>query len=267
MTDSYEGGAAGPFALLDEIEAATRKAPHVHKLKEGFRCVTDKAGQATPNGMSEGELVINVSEGFIPLWAPGVILRWQFADGTLEPFRDPAAAGLAIERIFGGALLAWGDAAPVKFTKHTDAWDFEIVVHTTDDCDPNGCVLASAFFPDAGRHRLHIYPIFFRQPPQEQIETLCHEIGHAFGLRHFFALVSERDSPAELFGTQNKFTIMNYGALSQLTDTDRSDLKALYTLAWSGELKQINGTPIKFVKPYHEVPAVDGAFAMAAVRG
>jgi hypothetical protein len=266
MSDGYGEGAAKPFALRDEKDGAARKAPHVHILKEGFRCVTDKAGQAMPDGMSDLDLVLNASEGFIPLWAPGVILRWQFADGTLEPFQDPAAAGLAIERIFGQALLAWEDAAPVKFTKSTDAWDFEIVVRTSDDCDPNGCVLASAFFPDAGRHKLYIYPILFRQTPQEQLETLCHEIGHAFGLRHFFALVSERGSPAELFGKQDKFTIMNYGALSQLTETDRSDLKTLYALAWSGKLTQINGTPIKFVKPYHDLPATDGAFAMAAVR-
>jgi hypothetical protein len=35
---------------------------------------------------------------------------------------------------------------------------------------------------------------------------------------------------------------MNYAALSQLTDTDKSDLTNLYELAWSGQLKQINGT-------------------------
>ena len=267
MKTGNRDAAASPFALRDEKQAAERKAPHVHILRKGFRCVTDKAGKPVPNGRSNLELVVDASEGFIPLWAQGVILRWQFADGTLERFRDPVAAGSAIERVFGQALLAWGDAAPVKFTKSTDAYDFEIVVRTSDDCDPNGCVLASAFFPDAGRHKLYIYPIFFRQTPQEQLETLCHEIGHAFGLRHFFALIKEKGSAAELFGKQNKFTIMNYGSLSQLTTTDKSDLKKLYTLAWSGKLTRINGTPIKFVKPYHELPAADGAFAMAAVRG
>jgi hypothetical protein len=266
MADENVKDAVSPFALRDEKEVAELKKPHVHVLKPGFRCVTDKAGQAMPNGMSERELVLDASEGFIPLWEPGVILRWQFADGTLAPFQDPAAAGSAIESIFGDALLAWGDAAPVKFSKNTDACDFEIVVRTSDDCDPNGCVLASAFFPDAGRHQLYIYPIFFRQTAQEQLETLCHEIGHAFGLRHFFALVSEQNAPAVLFGRQDKFTIMNYGELSRLTDTDKSDLKTLYELAWSGQLKQINGTPLKFVKPYHEIPAPGGAFAMAAAR-
>ena len=48
----------------------------------------------------------------------------------------------------------------------------------------------------------------------------------------------------------NRFTIMNYGADSVVTEADRADLKALYEQAWSGALKQINGTLIKFFKPY-----------------
>ena len=266
MSDKKSSAKPHPFDLSDPKEAAKLKLGHVHKLKEGFRCVTDTRGQANPKGMSKIELVVDATEGFVPLWEPNTILRWQFADGTLATFKDPDAAGRAIEAIFGKALLEWGDAAPVKFTKNTESSDFEIVVLTSDDCDPNGCVLASAFFPDAGRHKLHIYPIFFTQTEEEQIKTLCHELGHSFGLRHFFALISEKSSPALQFGTQNKFTIMNYGTLSQLTDADKTDLKALYATAWSGELKKINGTPIKFVKPFHEVPAPGGAFAMASVR-
>src|SRR3954447_12723156 len=72
--------------------------------------------------------------------------------------------------------------------------------------------------------RCNIHPIFFRQTEEQQLETLCHEIGHGFGLRHFFALISERSS-ALLFGKQYKFTIMNYGSLSRLTETDKSDKK------------------------------------------
>jgi adenylylsulfate kinase-like enzyme len=44
---------------------------------------------------------------------------------------------------------------------------------------------------------------------------------------------------------------MNYGDKSELTDADRSDLKKLYKSAWSGQLTNINGTPIKFVRPFH----------------
>jgi len=79
-------------------------------------------------------------------------------------------------------------------------------------------------------------------------------MGHILaGLRHFFAQVQETGFPSELFGKQDKFTIMNYGANSKLTDADKSDLKKLYETAWTGQITQINGTPIKFVKPFHTV--------------
>jgi hypothetical protein len=169
----------------------------------------------------------------------------------LLSFADPAAAKAEIEQLLAEAILSWGDAAPIGFAQRHDAWDFEIVVRNADDCDINGCVLASAFFPDAGRHQLVIYPQMFTQSKKEQIETLVHEIGHIFGLRHFFAQVEESAWPSAIFGEHNKFSIMNYGEASMLTDADRADLKKLYQLAWAGELAAINGTPIRFVKPFH----------------
>jgi hypothetical protein len=45
---------------------------------------------------------------------------------------------------------------------------------------------------------------------------------------------------------------MNYGSDSVLTPKDKSDLKRLYQLAWSGRLLHINTTPIKLMRPYHE---------------
>jgi hypothetical protein len=166
-------------------------------------------------------------------------------------FEDPQAAKTEIKELLGEALLAWGDAAPIKFSQRDDAWDFEIVVREADQCNPNGCVLASAFFPDAGRHELKIYPRMFTQSRKEQIDTLIHEIGHAFGLRHFFANISETAWPSEIFGTHGPFTIMNYGSQSELTDDDRADLRQLYETAWSGDLAEINRTPIRFMKPFH----------------
>jgi hypothetical protein len=171
----------------------------------------------------------------------------------------------------GKTLLAWGDAVPVKFAERRDAWDFEIAVRKDDRCDINGCVLASAFFPDAGQHELKIYPKMFTQSEKEQVDTLTHEIGHAFGLRHFFAQVSETAFSSEVFGTQDPFSIMNYGSKSELTDADKADLKLLYQMVWSGELKEINGTPIRLVKPFNtlrispeNLVAVDGLPTLGA---
>lgn len=258
---STDGGS--PFALSAEV----KESDEIHLVKTGVRCDTESRGHSTPHGLSPLEIIVNAPGGFIPLWSKDTTLHWTFRDSSFEQYADPAAAKAQVKDLLAKAILAWDDAAPVKFTQQDDVWDFEIVMKAADDCDSNGCVLASAFFPDAGRHQLYVYPRMFGQEPQEQVETLIHEVGHAFGLRHFFALVSETAWPAEIFGTHQKFSIMNYGPDSKLTPEDKSDLKRLYQLAWSGQLTHINGTPITFVKPYHEsgIPA-GSPVAIAAMR-
>ena len=238
-----------------KLRKAEKADPQVHVFGNGVICDTDVRGHATPRGRSPLEIVVDASEGFIPLWEKGTTLRYRFKERSLRFFERPAAAKAAIKKLLGDALLAWGDAIPIKFTEQEDAWDFEIVMRNADDCDPTGCVLASAFFPDGGRHELELYPRLFTQSRKEQVETLAHEIGHVFGLRHFFANVSEVAFPSEIFGTHSRFSIMNYGNDSELTADDRADLKRLYQLAWRGDLTHINGTPIRFVKAFHTLGA------------
>jgi hypothetical protein len=237
----------------------------VHVYGSGFRCDTESRGHSSPRGRTPAEIVLDASEGFIPLWAKDTTLRWRFRESAVRRFANPGAAKAEIRRLLADAILKWGDAAPVKFAERQSNWDFEIVPRKTDDCDEGGCVLASAFFPDAGRHTLVIYPMMFQQTRAEQVETLIHEVGHIFGLRHFFAQISEGSWPSEIFGVHKRFTIMNYGADSQLTSDDKADLKRLYQAVWRGELTNVNGTPIKLVRPFHTLSEpVDSMLALAA---
>lgn len=242
-----------PFKMRKPNDAAHEVEELVHVIRKGVRCDTERRGHATSRDLSPLEIVLDASEGFIPLWQRNTTLRWRFRESSFRALEDPEAAKTAVERLLGEALLAWGDAAPVKFAKRDDAWDFEVVMRQADECDRSGCVLASAFFPDAGRHKLVLYPQMFTQDKKEQLETLIHEIGHIFGLRHFFAQVSEGAWPSEIFGKHQKFSIMNYGVDSVLTEHDKADLKKLYRMAWAGELTHVNGTPIKFVKSFHTI--------------
>jgi hypothetical protein len=171
-----------PFKQRDRDDAAKVMASQVHVFGDHVVCDTDSRGYPTPENRDPLDLVLDASEGFIPLWAKDVTLRWRFQARSLDVFVDPESAAAGIRQLLGEAMLAWGEAAPIRFTQRDDAWDFEIAVSAVDDCSPNGCVLASAFFPDAGRHELTIYPRMFTQSHKEQIDTLTHEIGYTFGL-------------------------------------------------------------------------------------
>ena len=254
---------ANPFKLRTGRGAAREAASDVHVLAPGIICDTEARGHATPQGRSRFEIVVDASEGFIPLWASNTTLRWRFRERSMDGFANPAAAKQEIRKLFAEALVAWDTAAPVRFTEDTDVWDFEIVMRSADNCDPNGCVLASSFFPDGGRHKFLVYPKMFTQSREEQVDTFIHEIGHIFGLRHFFANVSEKAWPSLIFGTHDKFSIMNYGNLSQLTEADKDDLERLYEAARNGTLTHINGTPIRLVKPFSALNAAP--HAMVAV--
>src|SRR5688500_15852427 len=121
-----------PFAPADPTAESAKPA---HIIRKGVRCDTESAGHATPGGVSPLEIVVDATEGFVPLWAKGTILRWRFRESSLTHSANPTAAKAAIEALLAEAILAWGPAAPVRFSKSDDLWDFEIVVKAQDDCD------------------------------------------------------------------------------------------------------------------------------------
>ncbi|MBW8640367.1 matrix metalloproteinase-11 [Hoeflea sp. WL0058] len=244
-----------------------------HIYANGAVCETDSLGHSDPQtGLSPTELVVHARDGFIPLWAKEVVLKWRFNERSMTIFRNPDQARDYLRNILAEGILLWEDAAPVKFKEvgPGDAWDFELVVSPHKKCVPNvGCTLASAFLPDGGRHELTLYPDLFDVSPKEQAETMAHEIGHVFGLRHFFAQIEEQTWASEVFGEHNEhkpFSIMNYGKDSFMTATDRDDLKKLYNLVWSGALTEINGTPIRLVHPFTTLRPLYGHEDLIAMR-
>ena len=224
----------------------------VHEYGNKHICTTDGIGYATPGNKSPLEIVVDSSEGFIPLWDEDVVIRWEFDEQSLAFFTNTDEIKNYVRGLMGEALLKWGDAAPIRFSENSKAWDFKLRIQSEDNCNPRGCTLARAFFPDPGRNDLLLFPKMFEQSRKEQVDTVIHELGHIFGLRHFFAKISENQWPSEIFGEHKPFSIMNYGELSELTEDDKDDLALLYDLVWSGELTEINGTPIRLFKPYHD---------------
>ncbi len=243
---------ADRFALKTSQELSDSLEDLVHIYgKNNVICDTNRRGFTTPDNRNPAELVLDSSEGFIPLWAKNTTLKWRFQERSFAIFENPTLAKEAVRDLLAQGIMQWGSASPVKFEEDTRLWDFEISIVPSENCNPRGCVLASAFFPNSGRNFLRFYPTFFRQSLQEQIETVIHELGHIFGLRHFFANVSETAFPSVLFGTQSEFTIMNYGPNSMLTENDKRDLETLYNLVWSNQFDSINNTPIVLFRPYH----------------
>jgi hypothetical protein len=237
------------LAFLPEEQLVYATNEQVHLLDKEIICTTDyRAHKRSPF-----EIVLDATDGFIPLWAENLVLRWTFNTASLSFFQQPEAVMSEIRGLLNEAILAWGDAAPIRFTESSDNSDFEIVVERLSNCSPQGCTLARAFFPDAGRHKLHIFPTMFQQTRKEQVDTMAHEIGHIFGLRHFFAPENETLWASVIFGEHKPFSIMNYGANSELTSDDRNDLKLLYEGVWSNQIRKINGTPIKLFRPFHYI--------------
>jgi hypothetical protein len=170
--------------------------------------------------------------------------------GSFTAFTNPQRAKIATRELFRKAIITW-EFTPVRFQESRHTVDFEIYMNRHDLCSGGGCVLASAFFPDGGKHRLELYPQLFNYNEKEKVNTLIHEIGHIYGLRHFFAKVSEEAWASKIYGEHKPFSIMNYGHKSRLTESDISDLKKLYKAVWRKDITNIGGTPIVLMTPYH----------------
>ncbi len=246
----------------------------------GFRCATEEkiVEKSTANFRSMfGNIQIPeidlrkirvgllVEEPIIPLWGllgeSKQLLTWEFYDDSLgdyflnlsnsrELFGNKNELKKYIRDLIIESMQLWGDSSPYILQESDGITDFRVKVKVFDNCNPKGCVLASAFFPSDEDKELVLYPILFKQTRNKQVETIVHELGHIKGLRHSFAQ-EEIGWPNALFGHDNPISIMNYGVNSQLTDIDKEDLRKLYQAVWSGRLKELNNMPIKLYYTLH----------------
>jgi len=95
-----------PFQLRQTEEADRLKESQIHVYGRSNVCCTDKRGQATPRGRSPLEIVVDASEGFIPLWTKNMMLRWRFQERSMSVFEDQEAAKTKVRELLGEALLA-----------------------------------------------------------------------------------------------------------------------------------------------------------------
>jgi len=231
------------LSLLPPIEMRNRYGERNRVI-----CWADQASlpqSSTP----DSRLIADATDGII-LWKQGCTLNYGFNASSFQLSSSPELTIAAVRTLFAHALAGWGDSAPVRFIEANNAYDFEFVLKPRASADELSSALAKSFFPSNRQEKFEIYPLLFEQSVAEQIETLQHELGHVFGLRHFFAREAEAGL-AVLFGTDTPFSIMNYGVESTLSQADLSDLIKLYSMAWDGRLRSINQIPIGFVLPYH----------------
>jgi hypothetical protein len=257
MAPKKARGSNDLLALKDDAQLLMETESQVHMIRPGFSCKTEC--RARSRAEIESSLVIGATDGSINLWKENQILYWRFDEVSLRPFENSTKLKEIAQQTLFDAIGAWGDSSPVRFKENTDVYDFQVSIMTADLQQGNGLVAASSFFPGDGRKsKLRLYPTFFRSgdlTDKERLETLIHELGHIFGLRHFFSAENDPLFSGGVFGANNKLTIMSYGANSELTSDDRKDLKNLYKAAWTGTLTNVNRTPVRLVDSPHIVQA------------
>lgn len=85
-----------PFRVLSDNEVHRARKGHAHVYGRGLKCRTDTRGYPTPNNDNPLRIVVDATEGFIPLWHEGSILRWRFQEHSFAHFADPIAAKAAV---------------------------------------------------------------------------------------------------------------------------------------------------------------------------
>ncbi len=90
-----------PFQLRNPEDAFREVESQFHVFGHGAICDTDTRGHATAGDRTPTEIVVDASEGFIPLWGKDMILRWRFQERSMSIVEDPESAKIAIKELLG----------------------------------------------------------------------------------------------------------------------------------------------------------------------
>jgi hypothetical protein len=186
-----------------------------------------------------GKIVLDDQTGVVPVWAQGQTLTWKYSvDAAFDKISKSK-----FEDWLKQALAAWGDSAPVQVEgpKDSDDTDFTVVLYNDFFRYQGGYVLGQAFFPNTESKVFHIWPA--PEGVGNYVSTIEHELGHVFGLRHWFGM-QEGNVVYFRFDENDPVSIMNYGRDSKLTAKDKKDLKAFYHAIWSG--RNLHLTDVQF---------------------
>ena len=215
-------------------------------------CRTQLSNLPTVGNLPSSSKGDNGSGDHLVLGLKDMVPRWDVhtaAQGKLQyylqasTFRTPDEANF-IQSLLGQAASIWnGAGASVQLQAATNAASasFDVVF----DKNGNDGATAMSFFPNAVG-KFYIYPPAFDDAPTkaQMLNSVAHEFGHIMGLRHEFALDTEKDEPAVQFEAKNPNSIMSYNrATRSVQPSDKQGLKDFYEL--------VNGATID------DVPVVD----------
>lgn len=90
-----------------QLKSILEETTHVYH--GGACCETDTKGFATSNNRAITEIVVDATQGFIPLWDRNVTLNWRFQEASLLQFADPDAVKAYIRTLFWRNVAQMGE--------------------------------------------------------------------------------------------------------------------------------------------------------------